>query len=119
RPKLAHRRFPALRPQQLHLALTSAHERRFEPVGLAHRSLHELRAERRRVKADRLVHVGHRDADVVDSTQRHCIQYGPPYRASPATEKMRVTVLRVSTFGSRPSIFRLPRSSFIATPRPT
>src|SRR5207302_4736551 len=35
------------------------------------------------------------------------------------TEKIRVTVFRVITFGSRPSILSLPVSSFAAMPRPT
>src|ERR1051326_3704322 len=105
--ELSHRRLVARRTQQLHLAVAGLEEGGLEAFRLARRPMHELRAKSRRVEADRFLHVGHSDADVVDAVELHC------------TEKTRVTALSVNTFGSRPSIFRLPRRSFRAMPRPT
>jgi hypothetical protein len=63
-----------------------------------------------------------------DAAQRRLLRDLGAHRTRPddsetlechCTEKIRVTVLRVMTLDSRPSILSLPVISFSATPRPT
>src|ERR1700716_1700823 len=111
RQELSNRRVVTKRRHQLEPTIAAPKKRRFQALLLIGGAMHKLRTERRSVQPDRLVEIGHRHSDMMDSRYRCQGHY--------CTEKILVTALRVIRFGSSPSILSLPLRSLAATPLPT
>src|ERR1700686_4920703 len=75
--ELSHRRVLPQRRHELDLALADAQERCFETFMLAGGAMHELRAQRAFIQADRFIEVRDGDADVVDAIRRAQYLYQP------------------------------------------
>ena len=112
--ELSDRRILSRRAHELDLAFAGAKECSLQPFFLIDLTVNQHGAEGADIQSDGGIEVGHRDPDVVDLGQH--VTYS---RLGYWTEKSRVTAFRVRMLGNRPSILSLPRSSFVATPRPT